>query len=176
MYSKENIGRTYYYSEFITQNEQLIIKNWSLRNEKFLIPQLSGPYRATALFESIPEKLDLLWELKNRIIELEGLVDSKGKLLREDFVSIQRNGAKICEHMDRNPLDTNFYCRRYNIFITLPEIGGKPIYDKEILNIHERCLLKVDAGLILHSTTTVEGETPRIILSYGFAIKKLSTF
>jgi hypothetical protein len=40
------------------------------------------------------------------------------------------------------------------------------------MNISEKSLLKVDSGLVRHSTTEIKVETPRIILSYGFAIKK----
>jgi len=38
--------------------------------------------------------------------------------------------------------------------------------------LEEKCLLKVDSGIVNHSTTQIQGEQPRIILSYGFAIKK----
>jgi hypothetical protein len=45
-----------------------------------------------------------------------------------------------------------------------------PIYNGEVLNVTERTLLKVESGVISHSTTQVEGNIPRIILSYGFAV------
>jgi hypothetical protein len=49
---------------------------------------------------------------------------------------------------------------------------GKRSVDEDILSLEEKCLLKVDSGLVKHSTTEIKGEKPRIILSYGFAIKK----
>lgn len=169
---KTEVGRTYYYPEFITEEEQTIIKNWSLRNEKYLIPNPSGPFRARELFELIPEKLELLSGLKERIIEIEKFDDKVYKPYRGDFLSIQRNGAKVPSHTDHNPKDETLYSRRYNIFISLPEVGGRPIYDGEVLNIPERCLIRVESGLIPHSTTVIEGDIPRIILSFGFAIEK----
>lgn len=169
---KELLGKTYYYSDFITEEERITIKEWALRNERFLIANPTGPFRARELFEKIPEKLELVQEIKKRIIDLENIDGEYFKPFRGDFVSIQRNGAKVPEHVDHNPEDTTLYSRRYNVFISLPEKGGLPIYDGLVLNLSERCLLRVDSGLIPHSTTIIEGETPRIILSYGFAIKK----
>jgi len=167
---KQQIGSTYFYDNFISQEEQEVIRNWALRNEKYLIPNSSGPFRSRELFKKIPEKLELLDEIKRKIIEIEELHDNKFEPFRGDFVSIQRNGAKVPTHVDHNPEDNTLHSRRYNVFILLPEKGGLPIYDGEVLNVSERTLLKVESGLISHSTTQVEGEVPRIILSYGFAV------
>jgi hypothetical protein len=169
---KRNVGKTYYYPNFITDAERDVLKDWALRNESRLVPNPTGPFRARNLFESIPEKLELLKDIKNRIIEVEELSDKSFEPFRGDFVSIQRNGAKVPNHTDHNPVNPALYSIRYNLFISLPEKGGLPIYDGEILNVLEKCLLKVESGLIPHSTTEIIGEIPRIILSYGFAIKK----
>jgi hypothetical protein len=76
----------------------------------------------------------------------------------------------VPEHVDANPSNKELHSRRYNVFISLPEKGGLPIYDGKVINITERTLLKVESGVIPHSTTRVEGQIPRIILSYGFAV------
>lgn len=167
---KQQIGSTYFYDNFISQEEQKVILEWGLRNEKYLIPNPLGPFRVKQLFEKIPEKLELLNDIKRKIIEIEGLHNTKFEPFMGDFISIQRNGAKVPTHVDHNPEDTTQHSRRYNVFISLPEKGGLPIYDGEVLNVTERTLLKVESGLISHSTTQVEGEVPRIILSYGFAV------
>jgi hypothetical protein len=169
---KTNVGTTYYYSNFITDEEKDIVRDWALRNEICLTPNPTGPFRANQLFRLIPEKLKLLEEIKNRIIEIEELSDKWFEPYRGDVVSIQRNGGKVPEHIDHNPIDQTLYSRRYNVFISLPENGGLPVYDGEVLNVVEKCLLRVESGLVKHSTTIIEGEKPRIILSYGFAIKK----
>jgi hypothetical protein len=169
---KTYVGKTYFYSDFITEEERFMVKEWALRNESLLIPNPTGPFRARELFEKIPEKLELLDSLKERVIELEGIREEYFNPFRGDFISIQRNGAKVPQHIDHNPEDNTLYSRRYNIFISLPEKGGLPIYDDEIINITEKSLLRVDSGLIPHSTTKIQGYIPRIILSYGFAIKK----
>jgi hypothetical protein len=167
---KKKIGSTYFYENFISQEEQEVIREWALRNEKYLIPNPSGPFRARELFKKIPEKLELLDDIKIKIIETEGLQNNKFEPFRGDFLSVQRNGAKVPTHVDHNPEDTTLHSRRYNVFISLPEKGGLPIYNGEVLNVTERTLLKVESGVISHSTTQVEGNIPRIILSYGFAV------
>jgi hypothetical protein len=169
---KKQVGQTYFYSDFINDEEQSIIRDWALRNQQYFIPNPTGPFRAKRELKYIPEKIDIVYEIKNRIIELEVIDGSYFESFRGDFVSVQKNGAEVPEHTDYNPDDTTLYSRRYNVFISLPEKGGLPIYGGEELNIPEKCLLRVDAGLIPHSTTKIEGETPRIILSYGFAFKK----
>jgi hypothetical protein len=169
---KTEVGKTYFYTDFITEEERLVVKEWALRNESHLIPNPSGPFRVRELIEKIPEKLELLDIIKERIIELESLGQDHFQPFRGDFVSIQRDGAKVPQHVDHNPEDQTLYSRRYNVFISLPEKGGLPIYENEVINVTEKSLLRVDSGLIPHSTTIIEGSTPRIILSYGFAIKK----
>jgi hypothetical protein len=114
---KQEIGSTYFYDNFISQEEQEVIRNWALRNEKYLIPNSSGPFRSRELFKKIPEKLELLDEIKRKIIEIEELHDNKFEPFRGDFVSIQRNGAKVPTHVDHNPEDTTLHSRRYNVFI-----------------------------------------------------------
>jgi hypothetical protein len=167
---KQQIGSTYFYDNFISQEEQEIIREWALRNEKYLIPNPTGPFRARELFEKIPEKLEILNDIKRKIIKIENLENNEFEASRGDFVSVQRCGAKVPTHTDRNPEDNTLHSRRYNVFVSLPEKGGLPIYDGEVINITERTLLKVESGVIPHSTTQVEGEIPRIILSYGFAV------
>jgi hypothetical protein len=169
---KTLIGKTYYYPNFISEYEQKTILDWALRNEHSLIKNPTGPFRARELFSSIKEPLSLLDEIKQRIIYTENLQNKVFEPFRGDFVSIQRNGAKVPPHTDHNPEDSSLYSRRYNIFISLPEKGGLPIYDEELLEVEERSLLKVDSGLITHSTNIIEGNIPRVIISYGFAVKK----
>lgn len=169
---KTLVGKTYYYSDFITEEERILIKEWALRNEKYYFANPTGPHRVRQLFEQIPEKLELLYDIKKRILSIEEVEYEYFESFRGDFVSVHRNGGQVPQHIDVNPENQDFYSRRYNVFISLPEKGGQPIYDGEILNLPEKCLLRVEAGLIPHSTTIVEGDIPRIILSYGFAFKK----
>lgn len=169
---KIHVGKTYYHADFISEEERIVVKEWALRNEQCLVPNPTGPFRARELFKLIPEKLELLDVVKKRILEIEEINGKSFESFRGDFLSIQRNGAKVPEHVDHNPTDKTLYSRRYNVFISLPEMGGLPIYDGEVLYLPEKCLLRVESGLIPHSTTIIDGNTPRIILSYGFAFKK----
>ena len=53
MNMKREIGSTYFYDDFISQEEQATIRKWALRNEKYLIPGAKGPNRARQLFNKI---------------------------------------------------------------------------------------------------------------------------
>jgi hypothetical protein len=167
-------GLTYYYEDFITVDEQLFLRDWVLRNEEYLIPNPSGPYRKRVVLNKIPEYPNVLNDLKDRLIRLENISNSENIITNgeQDIVSLQRNMGVVPEHTDYDRIE-GYYLRRYNIFISLPEKGGLPVYGGEIINVKERCVLKVDAGLIPHSTTIINGETPRIMLSYGFNIKRI---
>ena len=168
------VGQTYYYEDFITVDEQLFLKDWALRNEDYLIPNPTGPYRKRSPLNLLSDYPKLLIELKERLLDLEGLHDDEDIIIddTQDIVSLQRNMGVVPEHTDYDRIE-GYYLRRYNIFISLPEKGGLPVYGGEIINVKERCVLKVDAGLIPHSTTIINGETPRIMLSYGFNIKRI---
>jgi len=167
-------GLTYYYEDFISVDEQLFLRNWALRNEDYLIPNQTGPYRKRSPLNLLNDYPQLLIDLKERLLDLEGLRSDEDVIIdnTQDMVSVQRNMGVVPEHTDYDRIE-GYYLRRYNIFISLPEKGGLPVYGGEIINVKERCVLKVDAGLIPHSTTIINGETPRIMLSYGFNIKRI---
>jgi hypothetical protein len=166
-------GLTYYYEDFITVDEQLFLRDWALRNEEYLIPNPSGPYRKRSPLNLLNDYPKLLIELKERLLDLEGLRDVSDILIadNQDIVSVQRNKGSVPNHIDYDR-EEGYSLRRYNIFISLPDKGGLPIYGGEVLEIKERCILRVDAGLVPHSTIPNEGDNPRIMLSYGFHIKR----
>jgi hypothetical protein len=168
------VGKTYYYEDFITVDEQLFLRDWALRNEEYLIPNPSGPYRKRKVLKKLPEYPNILNELKDRLMVLENINSSVDIITNgeQDMVSIQRNMGMVPEHIDYDRLE-GYYLRRYNVFVSLPEEGGLPIYDGEVVDIKERSILRVDAGLMRHSTTKINGETPRIMLSYGFNVKRI---
>jgi hypothetical protein len=167
------VGKTYYHEDFISIEEQLFLREWGLRNEEYLIPNPTGPYRKRSPLNELNDYPELLIELRERLLDLEGLRDDENILIADDqdMVTVQRNRGSIPNHMDKDKKE-GYSIRRYNIFISLPEKGGLPIYGGEVLEVKERCILRVDAGLIPHSTIPNEGDNPRIMLSYGFHIKR----
>lgn len=171
---KVTCGLTYYYEDFITVEEQNLLKEWALNNEEYLIPNPSGPYRKRKVLNKLPEYPNILNELKDRLMVLENINSSEDIITNgeQDMVSIQRNEGMVPEHIDYDRIE-GYYLRRYNVFVSLPEEGGLPVYDGEVVSIKERCVLRVDAGLIRHSTTKINGVTPRIMLSYGFNVKRI---
>ena len=171
---KVNCGSTYYYENFITIEEQNFLRKWALKYEELMIPNPSGPLRKRIVLAKLPEYPEILKELKDRLISLEGIVDSDEVISvgDQDMISVQRNKGMVPEHIDYDRIK-GYSLRRYNIFVSLPEEGGLPVYGGEVIDVKERCMLRVDAGLVSHSTTQINGDIPRIMLSYGFNIKKM---
>ena len=167
------VGKTYYYEDFITVDEQLFLRDWALRNEDNLIPNSTGPYRKRSPLNFLNDYPELLIDLKERLLDLEGLRDDEDIIIddNQDMVSVQRNLGSIPEHMDKDRTNLPLYASKF-CFISLPESGGLPIYGGEVLEVKERCVLRVDAGLNPHSTIPNKGDNPRIMLSYGFHVKR----
>ena len=54
----------------------------------------------------------------------------------------------------------------------MPDVGGNPIYENDIVEVKEKMLWRCEAGLYNHSSVEVRGSKPRINISFGFQIKK----
>ena len=53
----------------------------------------------------------------------------------------------------------------------MPDVGGNPIYENDIVEVKEKMLWRCEAGLYNHSSVEVRGSKPRINISFGFQIK-----
>ena len=87
-----------------------------------------------------------------------------------DILSVVENGGEIHDHTDAFTEDITHY--RYNVLVQLPEEGGRNIYNNQILDEEERCLLEYRPDLYNHSCEEVKGKD-RINLSFGFVNKYL---
>ena len=169
---KIELVNTYCYPEFITENEQWFMKFWILTNEYKLQPNLAGPNRRFNRLDALGKLPGVFNEVRNRIIKAEGITDPIEAPQNGDWIGVQREGAFVEPHMDYNGEDPEYYTRRYNILINMPESGGQPIYDGQTLDIKERTMWRCDAGLKVHSSVPNVGKKPRINLSYGFLMKR----
>ncbi len=76
-------------------------------------------------------------------------------------------------HIPNHTDDTidNYHHIRYNLFLLKPLRGGDCLYDSQKYSPNEREYIMCDATKN-HSTTPIIGLKPRIVISYGFLIKK----
>jgi hypothetical protein len=88
-------------------------------------------------------------------------------------------------HRDKTPDDEHCHVR-LNVLISKPEIGGNPIIIKGGLYFgnHEKCVYPIITSVeenepwiclaseFEHSTTLQDGETPRIMISFGYDVPR----
>jgi hypothetical protein len=169
---KTELVNTYCYPDFITSDEQFFLKMWALTNEHKLRPNSAGPNRRFNRLDNLGKLPGIFDYIRQRIIKAENIENPIEAPQNGDWIGIQRDEAFVEPHMDYNGEDPNFYTRRYNVLVNMPESGGQPIYDNQILDIKERTMWRCDAGLIVHSSVPNVGERPRINISYGFLMPK----
>lgn len=81
------------------------------------------------------------------------------------LISFSENGHKVQPHTDPNP--TGKIHTRFNVLISKPEKGGEAIIDNKTISTEENEVWVCAAGKYMHSSVEVEGDKPRILLSYG---------
>ena len=159
---------TYMYHEFITPEEQSILKDWAIKKEDKLVPNRAGPNRKFNRLDNIGDLPELISTIRQRIIANEDIKVVAEAPQNGDWLGMQGEGAFVEPHRDYNGTSYYFYTRRYNLLLSLPESGGQPIYANEVIPVKERTLWRCDAGLVTHSSVPNVGTNRRINLSFGF--------
>jgi hypothetical protein len=178
---KKILENTYCYEDFITKEQQDILYKWafdSFSYMDFAYPcnqekdQKTIPVRHFGPVQNLAYIPDLFWELKNRIVELEGIEEVLEAPGNGDWVGITGNNSRVEPHTDWNGRNPNYYTRRYNLLVTLPQDGGQPVYGGKVLPVKEKMLWICDAGLIKHASLPNKGDRLRVNISFGFSLKK----
>lgn len=183
---KRQVGSTYCYDEFITEEEQKTLRNYILSIQHLMGHAISNGYKKeydVLIRRSIGtiqlqlhnlEPIPLVAEIKQRIIQLENIRSPIiNDMLIGDWFGITDEDAFVEPHTDETKAPyLDYYARRYNVIISMPHEGGQPIYDDDILNVGERTLWRCEAGLIKHSTVPNVGIRMRLNISYGFFAPK----
>jgi len=157
-------------TEFITKEEQIELTTWAKECEPDLNPNLKGPHRFFNQLENI-QKNKLTDTIKERIIDRFNLSSFQNEKKIGDILSVVEDGGFIERHNDKIP--GNIIHHRYNLLVQMPERGGKNIYNGEVLDVEERCLIAYRPDLYFHSCEKVMGKKNRINLSFGFQKKIL---
>jgi len=152
--------------ELISKSECDLLLDWIYQNKGLFKPNLKGLNRKYYVFSKRPYVPKLLYEIKNRIIEKENITHWHPEPVYEDYIGWISDGGFIHEHKDENL--HGFKHVRYNLFLSVPEKGGDPIYNGKRMEFSERSYIKCNSGNELHSCEPVIGKKPRIVVSYGF--------
>jgi len=179
MYNKIHFGGTYGYKDFINNDEKSELQEWILSEQpsmSFSNPVNSeedqytlGLKRHFKILYPDDKKPNIFHLIRNRILDLENItnpIPAPGNL---DWIGIVGKGSYVEPHCDANFPD--YYTVRYNLLVSFPDDGGRPIYGGEVLPVKEKMLWRCDAGIVKHSSEIVKGDKLRINLSYGFSFE-----
>lgn len=150
----------------INESEQKEIVDWIVNNIEFL--DLNGVNRYKQyldFFESPPEIFNIV---RQRIIDKENLHSYRQEPFLRDSIAYATNGSKLHPHTD--PRCDGLEHVRFNVYVQLPKIGGRPVYAGIKHNLQERRYICCRSSLDLHQATTVKGDRARVIISFGFLI------
>lgn len=166
---KIKVGSTYGYLNFITASEQEILLSWCLKNQHKFYFNSSGNNRHFAILQNWPDApMSLVNALKSRIVNLEKMEDYKPEPIFKDYIGLINEHGAIHPHQDVN--QPPYTHTRYNVVISYPDQGGESIYGDEVNSLQELMVWKCVAGKVIHGSTPVVGNKPRITLSLGFLI------
>jgi len=154
----------------ITKKEQLLLLDWTFKNEHKFIPNCLGPYRKYYPFDNDQETPSLFFEIKERIIKKEKIKKWYPEPDIGNYIGWISNGGVIHRHIDSNPDYGNHI--RYNLFLSVPNEGGYPIYNNQVIPVKESQYIRCNSGLYFHESQKVIGDKPRIVISYGFILPK----
>ncbi len=184
---KREIGKTYCYDEFITEEEQKTLRRYIISIQNLMGHAVSNGYKKDydiLIRRSIGtvqlkkqydiEPIPLVAEIKQRIVELEDIrLPIIDDLIIGDWFGMTDEDAFVEPHTDETTIPyLDYYVRRYNVIVSMPYEGGQPIYDDDILDVGERGLWRCEAGLIKHATVPNVGTRMRLNISYGFFVPK----
>lgn len=86
------------------------------------------------------------------------------------LISYSEKEHEVQPHTDPNP--PRKIHTRFNVLISKPEKGGEAIIDDKVVSTEENEVWICAAGKYTHSSVLVEGDKPRILLSYGTYLKE----
>ena len=159
--SKEELN---FILKFVDANKDLFVENNVSPNRKFLTlhKELNLP--------------NLFLDIKKRILIAENiLTDYIDNSVYGDYIGYITNGGKIHYHND--PTILGYHHIRFNLFLSLPEKGGFPIYNGITIPVKVGDYVRCNSSEEYHECEMVEGNTPRITISYGIYLKqKNNTF
>jgi hypothetical protein len=170
--------------EIMSKEEHVEILNWLCENFYTFTEQRDLFVEAT-LYEDDKKVPKIIWDIRNRIIKKEGL-EEYAESYNDDFflkfhgtlqgvtrdkISIIHPGNELSLLMPHR--DVNQPCRvhtRFNVYLSLPNMGGTTYYDGHVVEMKERGYVMCRSGMDLHWTEEIHGTSPRITISFGFQL------
>ena len=154
----------------ISENELEFILSIIETNKNYLIENGKDERR---YFLPLPKNQGvpkLFFDIKKRILKRENILyDHIDEFNFGDYIGYITNGGKIHNHIDNSIFGYDHV--RFNLFLSVPLKGGYPIYNGIKIPIKVGDYLRCNASKEYHECEIVEGNVPRITLSYGIYLK-----
>lgn len=139
-----------------------------LREQQLLLPNSLGPHRFHRNIAELPWVHPALLEVRGALVERFGLGRYRTDPAFGDMVSFHEPGAFVHPHHD--PYVEGERHVRINVIVHHPVGGGVPVLDGQELAIAPGQGWFFRPYKVLHSSTPVTGDQPRINLSFGWSV------
>jgi hypothetical protein len=148
----------------MTEEERLKLVRWAYSMIKDMreLPYGRSDY---FLYPNDTKIDELVWKVKKRIVDREGLRLSKPESMFGDFLGIIHKNGKIHKHKDRN--EEGLIHSRFNVILQHSG-SGNTYYDGKPLLVKEGSYVLCRSGLDYHWTDENESSRERISLSFGY--------
>lgn len=147
--------------KFINANIDLFEKNDISPNRKYLTlyKELNPP--------------SLFFNIKKKILNKENILTNYvNESAYGDYIGYITEGGKIHYHID--PTIFGYDHVRFNLFLSVPKKGGLPIYNGVKIPVNVGDYVRCNSSKEYHECEIVEGNIPRIVISYGIYLKQKS--
>ena len=154
---------------FITEQERDALLRWSERQLASGQLKNNGKnrfYNQTRNLKEIPPEF---FSIRDRIVHE---IEVNGEIVDEphisSYISTIGPGGKVHWHRDATRRGCNHL--RFNLMVSKPDGGGRPIIRDTPVDVSERDMWYFYANKHRHGSEAVEGNKRRVICSYGFLV------
>ena len=158
---------------FVDAAETEELLRWALLME----PRLrdNGAGRSFLRVHQLPQRPALHAAVAERVrSRVAGHTDSVLEPVLTNYLSIISASGAVHPHTDSAPAGTRHL--RCNLFLQLPDAGGRPIIGGTAFDVAERCLLCFFPSSSLHASEPALGPRKRVLLSFGLLVPQNFTF
>ena len=160
-------------AEFVTVDEARDLLDWALLMEPCL--RGNGLNRAFLRVHQLPQQPALHAMVAERVrTRVAGHDSSVLEPVLNNYLSIISTAGAVQPHTDSAPDGTRHL--RCNLFLQLPEGGGRPIIDGNAFDVVERGLLCFFPSRSLHASEPTTGLRKRVMLSFGLLVPSAFEF
>jgi hypothetical protein len=155
----------------MSDEERIQIRDWAFKIMPIMriLPNGRLDYRLKE-HNNDPNVIPIITKIEERLEQLENLHSFKKETEIGDFIAVVPTGGYIHKHCDPNDWENDLFHVRFNIFITLPKLGGTTYYDGHTINSVEGSYVLCRSGIDEHWSDPNQDTVPRISLSFGYLL------